>query len=56
MTKQQKQKLIIVYSAVAIFIGCCFWLHDPCLQLLSAGFILGFMANEIFFRQNDERR
>jgi|1048.fasta_scaffold01424_6 hypothetical protein len=46
MTKSQK--LILVYSVTAIFIGCCFYQeqHSPNLALLSAGFILGFLANE----------
>jgi hypothetical protein len=51
MTKAQKQKLILVYSIAAIFITCCFY-QEKLLSLLSAGFILGFMANETFFTES----
>lgn len=53
MTRQQKQKLIIVYSFAGIFIGSCLWWNDPLLGIFSMGFILGFMANENFFRENE---
>jgi len=52
MTKQEKQKLIILYGATASFIGSCFWSHDQFLGLLSIGFILGFMVNDTFFINN----
>jgi hypothetical protein len=55
MTKTQTQKLIVVYSFAAIFIGSCLWWNDPLLGMFSMGFILGFMANENFFeRMNHE--
>jgi hypothetical protein len=56
MTKQEKQKLIVLYMATASFMGSCFLSHDPFLGLLSIGFILGFMANDTFFSNNEERR
>ena len=49
MTKTQVHKLIIVYGAAGIFILSCLWWNDPFLGLLSAGFIWGFMSNEMFF-------
>lgn len=52
MTKQEKQKLIILYAATASFMGSCFWSHDQFLGLLSIGFILGFMVNDTFFINN----
>ena len=51
MTKSQQQKLILVYSTAAIFMICCFY-QEKLLSLLSAGFILGFMANETFFTES----
>jgi len=52
MTKQEKQKLIILYVATTIFMGSCFWSLDLFLVLLSIGFILGFMVNDTFFINN----
>jgi len=49
MSKSQIQKLIISYSAAAIFLGSCLWWNDPFAAMLSMGFILGFLGNEVFF-------
>jgi hypothetical protein len=49
VSKIQIQKLVITYSAAAIFIGSCLWWNDPYAAMLSMGFILGFLGNEVFF-------
>jgi len=52
MTKSQIQKLIIAYSAAAIFICSCLYWNDPFAAMLSMGFILGFLGNETFFNSD----
>lgn len=56
MNRSQIQKLIIIYSSAAVFIGSCLYWHDPLLGMLSAGFMLGFLVNENLFnyKENNE--
>ncbi len=54
MSKTQIQKLVIAYSTAGIFIGSCLWWNDPYAAMLSMGFILGFLGNEVFFTQEKQ--
>ncbi len=49
MSKTQIQKLVITYSTAGIFIGSCLYWDDPFAAMLSMGFMLGFLGNEVFF-------
>ena len=42
-------KLVIVYFSTAIFICSLLVWSDPLINMLSVGFLLGFVWNETFF-------
>ena len=42
-------KLVIVYFSTAIFICSLLVWGDPLINMLSVGFLLGFVWNETFF-------
>jgi hypothetical protein len=42
-------KLVIVYFSTAIFISSLLVWSDPLINMLSVGFLLGFVWNETFF-------
>jgi hypothetical protein len=49
-------KLVIVYFSTAIFICSLLVWSDPLINMLSVGFLLGFVWNETFFagKRNDD--
>lgn len=48
MNTTQIKKLVIAYCSAAIFICSLLVWNDPLVGMLSSGFLLGFLCNEMF--------
>jgi hypothetical protein len=48
MNMTTTHKLVIAYSSATIFICSMLVWDDPLIGMLSSGFLLGFLCNEMF--------